>query len=731
MKKKMVLMVKRHSFLCRFVLILLLLLSILFCGDNVGLSNNGDFQRVMFASSIKMVNRDASFVFEDTYAIELSEESMAKNYLSILFGGKDVENYPSIHLVFTRISAAINLFINQITKAPLDTYRLSVLAVIYAILYAGILAFFLAQIRFRSKVFCWLFQILALVILCDVGYVSYFGSLYGEALQHVAFVFWVAVTLRMLRKPSAAGDMVLSLVAALFYGGSKFFNLPLALFCVLINAAIFLFRRKLSLFPVLCGGLGILCLLFNYTQIPKWMDVVTNYNAVFYGALYEVEDSRAETYIADLGLPAAFSDYRDTNYYISWVPERLAEDKLEESINALSKTDLIKFYATHPGRVMELLPISAGHSDMLRPYYLSNYDETHPRMSLSPRFSLWSSWRNRLPFGSVWGNGLLIALFLLFLWRHFRKGKDLFMVLSLGILALCGYAFLAPIAFNGIGDLAKHQFAFIEIMDFVFLGILGLLLFALETPKERKNGLFGLALLLIFVLINPLSSGLRQLAMEHTSHDNLEPGSYVSLGHYEGEDLLWQVVTAEEDSVSLMSVSDLAVMAFDETGKNEWQTASVRTWLNSELIGAFREEERKLLLNTTHKVTCNVPGIGLAETGDTEFLCNHLLAMADMNYERAYAYQSQDFLRLPDAFEVTRIHEKGYLSKGEYWLETAYAPNDYLSRYLSADGHVLMAQSDQKKGIRPMVSITYLEPASGKGTARNPFVLTESEEENR
>ena len=46
------------------------------------------------------------------------------------------------------------------------------------------------------------------------------------------------------------------------------------------------------------GGVALTLLLAVWAVVPSWMDIETNYNAVFYGILRDVDDANARQYLS-------------------------------------------------------------------------------------------------------------------------------------------------------------------------------------------------------------------------------------------------------------------------------------------------------------------------------------------------------------------------------------------------------------------------------------------------
>ncbi len=716
---------RRYSALLIGVLVFFISVNILFIGENTGLSNNGDFQRVMESSSIKIINPDRDFLYENHYEINLPSQSLAKNITGILFDTETFKEYPSTHLIFSRISVVINLFVNKITNQPLNTYNLNILGFMYALMYSATVAFFLSQFKFKKIFADILFKVISIIILCDIGYTAYFNSLFGEAPQHISLIFSAAMTMRICSGKIRLRHALLCFIGAIIYGGSKFFNIPVALIILLVDMGIIAVHHKRIITACTFSILGIAVLFTTYLNTPKWMDIATNYNAVFYGAVNDTTQEKAEEYLESIGLPAEMASYRGTNYYVAGVHDRLSQDGFRETIKDISKFDLLRFYITHPLRLFELMPTIAKHSDMIRPYYISNFPLPHGRMELSREFSLWSSLRSVLPFDTVLGNLLIISLFFILLIQRYYKSynKKLWILFISGVFVSLSYTFLASLMFNGMGDLAKHQFAFSELMDIVFIAVIALFI---ETLLRDKSSIIFKALCIclgVFIISTPLSDNIWNIYLENKPHKSIEEGSYISFGNINGKAITWLVTKAEDEYITLISSHDITQLPYSEQNLNAWEISSVRQWLNSDFLNGFSKEEQAILVHSDNKVLCTRNNYFSAEDGDMEILCNHIADDCDANYHNAYSYTTKDTVTLPDLDTIAQLSRNHYDISGDYWLQTVYAFKNYMTRYVNPEGYVFFTESRVEKGIRPMITINSQTPISGKGTRNNPFIL--------
>lgn len=707
-------------------LALILVCCVLFAGDNVGLSNNGDFVRTMNASHLAFGQQLPSHTYVDTFRISLPHDSAWENVSSILFGLDGLRNYPSIHVLPVRLSVVASLVVNKLAGLPIDTYHLSILGAFYALLYAAGVGLLLSQFRLRRLWQDLAVKLAALAVLCDIGYVAYFNSLYGEALEHVALIYCAAMLVRILTRPPTVWDGVWCALAAGVYGWAKFFNLPIAILLVLVMEGILLARLGRRRVLALAGG-AIALLLGVWAAVPSWMDIETNYNAVFYGVVRDVNEGTARAYLADLGLPEELADYRDTNYYLGGLLESLEAQGLRDEAESVTKGDLLRFYLTHPRRLWEQAQITALHCGMIRPYYLANHGEGYPLMTYSQRMSLWGGLRDALPLDTLWGNLAIPAAFTalaLLLWRRRLPPAALALLLA-ALWGALAYCYLLPVMLNGEGDFSKHMFAFIELQDLLLLACLALALDRAGRARPAGTACPAVgALLAAALLLPPLWEGGSSLWRDSRPHAALEPGSYVTLGSYGGQPLTWLVARQEAGRYTLLCQDAHILLPFDRDGGNDWGGSSLRGWLNGDFLSGFTPAERALLAVQDNQVLLPDHLRGQATQGYLDFACSHIAVLADRGYDRAWQRQMNDWVTLPDIDLIAGLAREGVdISGAGYWLEAPYCPSPRLVRYAAQDGHLYFGDAQFPQAVRPVVQIQGAEVSGGIGSRTDPFRL--------
>lgn len=703
----------------------ILSLFVLFGGRTIGLSNNGDFARVMHASSLKFGESNPAFTFQDRYEIELTKPRLLQNAVTILFGDEGYSGYPSLQIPVVRASVVLNLLYNRLAGGPLTTYRIEMLGLMYVAMYALAIGFLTAQFTLKKRWLDFISKGLLLVVLCDAGYLTYFNSFYGEALQIILFVMLAALLLRVLLHPPRIADALITAIAAIAFGWSKFFNIPAAcLFAVLIEDFIFLkTKKKAALFT---GAATVAVLVVIYVSIPPWMNLQTKYNTIFFGILRETDAATSAEYLGELGLPEELARYRNTNYYVDGVAAAIETGGYENAVESVSDLQLCTFYIKHPGLLLRQTHISVLNAGSIRPVYLSNFDETAPKLTFSHRFSLWSDTRIVLGFDTWLGFIGTAAVFALTLIRLMKKQYTRFAItaLLLGLAGIAAYFFFIPVISNGEGDLAKHLFALAHMAD---LMVLTVLIAALYELSCRKVGLYSVGALVLATCLTaaPVSLAARQLMSLHRTHSKVAPGAYVSFGVYDGDGLIWQVIETDGETATLVSVKSLGSASFSATGSSLWETSSLRSWLNADFLNSFSPKERAQLLTSDTTVLLSRGMRASAISGSYDFYFSHIPVLASRDYANAYQTIVQDTVSLPTIEQITALDQdrRRITLHESYWLQTPYFNNDYMTRIVLPNGFILMREVTEQAGIRPVIYINLSDSISGSGSLRKPFEL--------
>ena len=176
------------------VIVFFVSLSVLYMGEHVGLSDNGDFRRVLLSNNISYADdTDYHYLFKEEYVMDkLDTGNVFTAMWTAWASNAEEEIYSSPHFLLIKISKELNVIANAVTGAPLSSYSIFWLALLYIFMLTVaafvIFTFFADE---KPKVQAAVF-LLFIFMFCDAGYLLYFNSFYGEPLQYTALMMLIA-----------------------------------------------------------------------------------------------------------------------------------------------------------------------------------------------------------------------------------------------------------------------------------------------------------------------------------------------------------------------------------------------------------------------------------------------------------------------------------------------------------------------------------------------------------
>lgn len=676
------------------IIVFIIGFSVLYSGDNVGLSDNGDFRRVLLTNNIEYADdTDHYYLFKQDYVMDLGDaDGMFSAMIAAWQQNEEEDIYSSPHFLIIKLSKELNVIANAINGRPLSDYNIVYMAILYLFMLSVaawvIFTFFAdARIRIQMAVF-----ILFIFIFCDAGYLLYFNSFYGEPLQYAALMMLIAFGMLIYKRPSLPKAFGF-FVSLYFFAGAKLANVPyslvLALFAVLI-----MIMRKDKLFKagvLAAAAVCIIGIVGLYNSIPDWMNRDTTYQAVFFGMLKESDDPAAD--LRELGVNEEYAVLANTHAYMDEdeYPIDINSDEFEHGFfDIVSKVDIAAFYLRHPVRLIKELNVAIENSAYIRPPSLGN--STDVPMEITDKFSGWSKLRVALRFlyepWVVFAAFIVITLYMLFMnifYIHNHKIESpqrKYMICALDILILGLWInLLLPIMSNGEADIAKHMFLFTNCIDILFF----VCLIGIVSASIRK-----------IILITVSMSAFTGLFYIHLPNRRME------FGRINGEPIVWEIVESYNDGSMLLMTEDcIGYMPFDNDS-NEWETSDLRRWLNGGFLEEFTTQERARIMETTNEIILTYDERENAVAGDHSHYWNYTRSLVADLSKTAYHNYLKDMVYIPtlDMLENINVPDN-------YWILCPYTSNGYMERFMNDDGFILHTDVKNEKGVRAV--IRYME----------------------
>lgn len=671
------------------IIVFVLCFVMLYAGENVGLSDNGDFRRVLMVNNLEYRNdTDAAYLFKEDYRMLTEGDTFSEKLASLWDTNNEKEIYSSPQFLLIKISKTFNYFSNIISGRSETAYSIAWLAFLYILMLSvaawGIFTFFAEH---SKKTQIAVFAIFILMF-CDAGYILYFNSFYGEPLQYVALMLLIASGLLIYRRPSIP-KVICFFVALYFFAGSKLANIPYSVMvCVLSLTLLVLRKDKLFKIGVIAAFLVAVCAIVHlYSSIPDWMQKDTTYQSVFYGIAKE--SGRAEKDLKFLGVDEKYAVLANTTAYMDEdeYPIDITTKEFERDFyDRVSKTKIVIFYILHPARLFKNMSAAISNSAYIRPPNSGN-SLTVP-MEMTNRWSLWSRLRTavKFPFSPVIVFivfGLITIYTIIIDIFYYRRRRDepkqnIYMMGSVNVLVLGLWInLIIPVIGNGDADIAKHMFLFTTCIDI----LIAVCILTILNAKIR-NLLISLAAIAIMVV-----------GCNYTI-----PKSVVTFGEYDGKPIEWEIYERLNDGTEVL-VTKKAVerMPFDGSD-NSWTESDLRMWLNTEFLSEFTEEEISMLRPTTNAVILPYERKDEAVAGDHTHYWNFTRKSAGDLAKTAYHYYVEDYVYIPTVEMLQNLN--GYQS---YWALCPYGNNTTMERFVNSDGFVLHTSVSNTKGVRAVI----------------------------
>jgi hypothetical protein len=305
---------------------------------------------------------------------------------------------------------------------------------------------------------------IAVLMLTDAGFVSYFNSFYNEPGTFVFLLLTLGTIFLVLQRPSP-GALLLFCVAGLCFITSKPQNVGLGVILAIYAIRLITLRTG-KVWSWACAGAA-LCLFSGSVVFYalKSAEIITKpsyYISVFYQILRFSPDPRRD--LTELDLDPGLAKYTGT------IPFPLESPKNDPGFqraffDRMSFGKVIGFHLRHPVRFLGAMERSAQYAPLLRPA-LGNYEISagHRPFTTSQSFDLWSRVYKAYAPGSLLGFSCFFAVnlagIILLYWKKRAQHHRLLLELQLALLLMAVIQFLSVVIAQGDYEPVKHLFLF-------------------------------------------------------------------------------------------------------------------------------------------------------------------------------------------------------------------------------------------------------------------------------
>lgn len=671
------------------ILVFVLCFAELYSGENVGVSDNGDFRRVLIVNNLEYKDdTDHYYLFKQDYKMKIEGDTLSQKLASLwdTYNADDI--YWSPQFTIIKASKTINYFVNIITNRPETNYNIMWLALIYILMLSiaawGIFTFFSdSTLKVRIAVF-----LIFVIMFCDIGYILYFNSFYGEPLQYVALMMLISVGLLMHRRPSIP-KVICFFVALYFFAGSKLANIPYSVIVCILSLTFIVLKRsilfRIGVVVSLLVTVG--CVINLSARIPDWMNKDTTYQSVFYGAIKESDTPEKD--LKFFGVDKKYAVLMNTNAYMDkdeYAIDILSDEFDRDFYQKVSKLKIAFFYVLHPVRLVKNISYAIENSAYIRPPNSGN-SKTVP-MELSNRYSLWSHLRVLLKFlytplvvfiAFILITAYTVVIDVFYLKRRKKEPNSMiYMMSSFNVLVIGLWInMVLPIIGNGHADIAKHMFLFVNCIDILFaVGIITII------RMKKHNILLSVAGIVALSIVCNYQP----------------PKRTMTFGRYLGEPVTWEIYESLNDGTEILVTKDCISFGTFDGDNNLWEYSDLRNWLNTEFLSEFTPDEVSKIKKTTNQAIVPTEFKSLAVAGDHTNYWNFTKKSSGDLSKTAYHYYVDDYVYIPTLDMLRNIG-----GKNNYWVLCPYGNNTNMERFVDDYGFVLHTVVTNNKGIRAVI----------------------------
>ena len=430
----------------------------------VGLADNGDFFRLMHWGKFEYLPQAA----EDRYVGWINREfQITKNpFLSW-------KGYPSSEAIFVKASSIL-----AILWPGSHRFDLRLLGLIHTIGFGAGCWLLLRGWRVGARLNPLVLFAGLIFVFCDIGYLVYFHSFYGEPASLIFLFALIGTGLLMTFDDLPPRWLVLLFFsAAMLFVVAKpqnlVFTLPLALFATRLAES---HRRialgAIALMVLICAGI--------YLAIPSAMKDANLYNSTFNGLLKWA--SAPDTALRQLGLDERLATLSGSNYFMRDLPiDTRSEEFRAAFYSRMSPFKVAGYYIRHPAALGRAMSTSAENAYTLQPSPFGNFEKSagYPFREKATRWTTWSGIKQRHAPRSLWfttGYLLLLGVSIGAAWwkqkGHIRRLSEFYALLWLMMII----SFVTPVLGDGESDIEKHLFLYNVFFDLSLLLLAGHLL---------------------------------------------------------------------------------------------------------------------------------------------------------------------------------------------------------------------------------------------------------------
>lgn len=436
-------------------------------------ADQGDFERVMRPCGLDF---PSDYSFYD-YAVRFFNMKFTSVDL-LLYVPRILFLVPTTTFIFPTATA-------RLICLPFGAFDMRILAGIMFLWYATVCFFIQRKFKIENKFLHYIFLLFFIVVFFNGVNLTILNSLYGQSVMLVSFATVVLFGLYMFENIHDAKKKRNNIFHCFVLPVTRFKIAVCRIYTVLIIALLYVgFKSNKRNLCIVCSIVLLWHGVGGYVINGGQLNLDTQYNSVFYGILKDSPTPKQD--LIDMGLDGDMAADSGKHAYLDKseykYPPR--SDIMNEKFHSkMSNGKLIKFYITHPLRLVSVMETTAQNA-FTNKINLGTFEKKYgyaPNTS-SYRFDLWENIREHLPktlFFIIPSYAIFLLIAIVMLKKKNKYAVPFIFVILMGLIQ-----FPMPYIGNGAADISKQLFLFNISFDF---GLTVLIYMLFETVSKKLS----------------------------------------------------------------------------------------------------------------------------------------------------------------------------------------------------------------------------------------------------
>ena len=348
-----------------------------------------------------------------------------------------------------------------------EMFDIRFLAAVYLPAYLIGMFLIINAVKVKNRIAEIIVCILAALILCDIGYISYLNSFYTDAMYISALTLvFGSVMYTQANEGFSAPCLVLWLIGAILLACMGVSGMIAAVLSgILLAFFAFTHRGTKQSFAIGTAIILVAVSLFTTGCAPDYSDKnISAYDALF-GTALQGGDVPAE--LAEFGIPEKYAPLTDKTYFEAKDEFMLESDTArQELFDKITPSSVALFYLRHPSRFWQSLKLAAQNAPFITQEYIPY--KQNADYGIKPAPGLWGFLRRLIAPTSIIITLILYAIVIAMSIKDMKKQKT-YMLTAL-FAVICGIVFLcAPIFSGGLASISRRLVLYQISTDFLLL----------------------------------------------------------------------------------------------------------------------------------------------------------------------------------------------------------------------------------------------------------------------